>query len=657
MSRFFRSSASQMAKLALFSMIFINAAFAGDDWRPVTPAELQMTAPSVEPNADAEVLFWEVRVDDANLQSLVMKHYIRVKIFTERGREKYSKVDIPFVKGVKIRNVIARVIKPDGSIVELTKNDVFDREIVRKDKIKVMAKSFAVAGIEPGVIFEYQYEESYPGGIAEDMRMVFQHDVPIRSISYFFKPFMNVRYLKFNMPDIKFEKDKGGFYRATMQNVPALKEEPYMPPEDEVRSWLIVYYVRDKDEGKTATDFWSRLGGRLVRSYDVKDTLKPDKEIKAMAEQITAGASTPDEKIRKIFDFCKQKVRNITYDTSLTSDQKEEIKPNKSASDTLKKMQGRVTEINELFASLVAALGYETRLAFGGDRSEKFFTVEQAHESFIHFSAIAVKVGDTWKYYSPGDLFVPYGMLDWREESTGVLLLGTKDFLQSETPYSVPKDSVARRKATLTLSEDGTLTGKVRMEFTGNLSTERKVDNYKNSPNQREEDLRNEIKRRMSTAEVSNISIENVTDPEKPFVYQFDIKVPGYGQKTGRRLFLQPSFFEYGEQPAFGTETRAYPVFFHYPWSEIDEITIKLPANFELESPDAPAPIADPTGISRLEYQFFYDTATNTLICKRNFEFGNKGLTVFMPKSYPPLKRLFDYFHTADSHTLTLRQK
>ncbi|MCV5943320.1 DUF3857 domain-containing protein, partial [Escherichia coli] len=76
---------------------------------------------------------WEVRVDDANTDSLILKHYIRIKIFTERGREKYSKVDIPYTKGVKIGKVIARVIKPDGSIVEITKNDIFDREIVRQD--------------------------------------------------------------------------------------------------------------------------------------------------------------------------------------------------------------------------------------------------------------------------------------------------------------------------------------------------------------------------------------------------------------------------------------------------------------------------------------------------------------------------------------------
>ncbi|MCV4640039.1 hypothetical protein OFB62_32560, partial [Escherichia coli] len=80
--------------------------------------------------------------------------------------------------------------------------------------------------------------------------------------------------------------------------------------------------------------------------------LKPDKDIKSAAEQITAGAATQEEKIRKIFDFCKQKVKNISYDPNLTDDQKDEIKPSKSASDTYKKLQGRASDINELFAAL-----------------------------------------------------------------------------------------------------------------------------------------------------------------------------------------------------------------------------------------------------------------------------------------------------------------
>ena len=145
-----------------FSVLLLTSftfAFDEETWRPVTPAELAMKTPLVDPGADAEAIFWEVRLDDKKRTKLSYDHYVRIKIFTERGREKFSKFDIPFYKGRKVEDVAARVIKPDGSIVELQLSDIFEREIVKAGKIKIKAKSFAVPNIEPGVIIEYRYKE------------------------------------------------------------------------------------------------------------------------------------------------------------------------------------------------------------------------------------------------------------------------------------------------------------------------------------------------------------------------------------------------------------------------------------------------------------------------------------------------------------------
>ena len=623
------------------------------DWREVTPAELQMKTSKVEPDADAEAIFWEVRVDDGS-ENLVMKHYVRVKIFNERGREKYSKVDIPFVKGSKVKNVSARVIKPDGTIVELAKTDVFEREIAKTDKIKVKAKSFAVPSIEPGVIVEYRYQEVFPYSSANNMRMVFQHDIPIETISYYFKPADSGRYLPFNMGDNKFIKDKNGFYRATMENVPAIKSEPRMPPEDEVRSWLLLYYTDDLKGD--ASDFWSRAGGYIVRTWEIKDTLKPGKDLKAAASGITAGAASPDDQMAKLFDFCKTRIKNINFDTTLTDEQKEEIKPNKSTGDTYKKLQGKSTDINELFASLATAAGFEARLAFGGDRSEMFFNPNQSHVSFIHFTGVAVKVNGNWQYYDPGSLFVPYGMMSWMEEDTSVLLLGYKDYITTKTPLSEPDKSMAKRTGKFKLSEDGTLEGTVKIEYNGHFSNLYKTENYSKSANQREENLKDEIKKQMSTAEISDIVIENVSEPEKPFIYEFKVRVPNYAQKTGKRLFLQPGFFEYGKEPEFSTATRKYDIYFSYPWAETDSVEIELPKNFTLDSADQPNVIADAQKISSLDISMTYGKTTNLLKYQRKFFFGGGGNILFRNNSYQVLKNLFDSFHKADTHTITLKQ-
>ncbi len=635
---------------ALFSLL-LAVSVCAQEWREVTPAELQQKSPMVEPDADAEAMFWEVRVDDSSDEGLTMKHYVRVKIFTERGREKFAKMDIQYFKGMKIKDIMARVIKPDGSIVELAKTDIFDREIVKLDKVKVKAKSFAVPNIEPGVIVEYQYKEVIPGSSANNMRMVFQRDIPIQKSSYFFRPYANGRVIIFNMPNSDFVKDKGGYQRLTLEKVPALKEEPRMPPEDEVRSWVLIHYTEIKD----TSDFWSNAGFHIAKNYEIRDTLKPGKELKAAVEQIVAGAGSPDEQMRRLFDYCKTKIKNLTYDTSTTDEEKEKIKPNKSTFETFQKAQGTATEINELFASMVTTLGYEARLAFGGDRSEQFFNPARAHVSFIHFSAIAVKTGNGWRYFDPGSIFVPYGMLSWFEEDTAVLLLGYKDYIRTETPFSDYTKSAAKRSGQLKLLADGTLEGTVRIEYTGHRAHRYKIDNYEASPAKREEDLKEAWKARISAAEISDVSIDNVMDPEKPVVIQFKLRVPSYAQRTGKRLFIQPGLFEFGSTPVFSSATRKYDIFFQYPWSETDSIDFEMPEGFMLDNPVQPAPIADPNKIGSLEIKMGSDG--KSLQYRRQFHFGGGGNVLFRVANYEPLKNLFDAFNKADTHTITLREK
>lgn len=637
--------------LAAFAFVTVYAA---DDWRPVSPEELSMTKGKVEADADAEAIFWEITVDDASTD-LVMRHYIRLKIFNERGREKFSKVDIPYIKGIKIKDIEARVIRPDGSIVELTKEDIFDREIVKGNDVKVKAKSFAVPNIEPGAIVEYRYKEVHKKGSANHMRMVFQRDIPMQHVAYFFKPYGDVRYLTFNLAGEKFEKVKSGTWKAELSSVPALKEEPYMPPEDEVRRWMLVYYMSAREEISTS-DFWSTVGYYIAKEFEIKDTLKPGKKMRAAAEEIIGGASSDADKIRKLYDFCVKRVKNLSFSPEITETELDEIKPNSSDDDTLKKLQGRSFEINKLFASLSDAAGFDTRLAFTGDRSELFFNPRKAHPSFIHPAGVAVNMGGRWRYFDPGDPFVPYGSLAWYEENTSVFLLAYKDYITTTTPMLGYLDSVEKRKGDFVLDADGTLEGTVTLEYTGHLSHRHKLKNFDVSENQREEFVKENVKSRMSTAEVSAISIENLKDPDKPLVYRYKLRIPNFAQKTGSRLFIQPGVFENGTTARFSSDSRTYDVYFQFPWSESDEISIKLPEGFEIDSGEKPAPIADNNGIGSLKINIGVDKSTNTLKYGREFYFGGGGNIFFPVETYKPIKALFDSFHKADTYTITLKK-
>jgi hypothetical protein len=159
----------------------------------------------------------------------------------------------------------------------------------------------------------------------------------------------------------------------------------------------------------------------------------------------------------------------------------------------------------------------------------------------------------------------------------------------------------------------------------------------------------------MSSAELSNIVVENATDPVKPFIYKYHVRVPEYAQRTGKRLFFQPGFFVKGIGALFSAGTRRYPVYFHYPWSEEDKVTISLPKGYTLDNADRPAPIKAgeicmheiAMGVTKDQTQFIYS---------RKFFFGGQQSILFPVDSYSQVKRLFDEIHKSDNHMITLKQ-
>jgi hypothetical protein len=279
-----------------------------------------------------------------------------------------------------------------------------------------------------------------------------------------------------------------------------------------------------------------------------------------------------------------------------------------------------------------------------------------ANERLIHPGAIAVKVGEDYNFYNPGMPFLQAGQLVWYEQDSWALIVGEKDYAWSKTPLSGYEASNEKRTGKFRLLEDGTLDGEVQIEYTGQPAISYREDNYDESAAKREENLKNEIKGRISGAEVSEVAIENLTDITKPLVKKFKVHIPGYAQRTGKRLFVQPGFFKYGVGPMFSSSSRKYDIFFRYPWSESDNISIEFPKNFALDSADAPAPLADPSKIGSLVIKMAINPANNTLSYDRKFHFGG-GSNIFFPSgSYQPVKGLFDAFQTADSHTITLKQ-
>jgi len=652
------SSAKPLSVLSLLCALFLfSTSSRAQDWRPVMPADLQSSTPLVEPNADAEAIFWEVRVDDSQAEELSLRHYVRIKIFTDRGRDDFSRHDVSFTKGTRIKDFEARVTKPDGSVSLVGDKDVLERDIVKAGGFKVRAKTIAFPGLEVGSVVEYRYREVF-SDTAANMRLFFQREVPIREVTYYVKPFAGDRsmgYFRFNVGDLKFEKDKGGFHKAVMRNVPAFKEEPYMLPDDEVKSWVYIYYTAQMP--KTPDDYWKQTSETL---YGVqKDSLKANDEVKKAALAAIGDAATDDEKLKRLYTYAQTQIKNTSYADTVSEEERKQAAKNKSAGDTLKYKLGTASDVDQLFGAMARAAGFDARVAFSGNRSEMFFKRDVPNFGLmLGSSSIAVKTGDQWRFFSPAGHFTPYGMMSWIEEAEVALIPDPKELIFQRIPLSDAPKSVEKRSGSFKLDVDGTLTGSGRVEFSGHQSYVHKMLNRGESKAEREERLKNYLRSAMSgSVEVESFTIENTDVSDKPFTYTFTVKVPGFAQRTGRRLFFQPNVFEKNAQPRFTANTRKYDVYFSYPFTENDEIRIELPAGFKLESADAPQDLIDGQKIGSHKTHIGVAKDGSYVVYKRDFSFGNGGYVRFPASSYTAVKALFEAFNKADTHQLTLRSE
>jgi len=463
-----------------------------------------------------------------------------------------------------------------------------------------------------------------------------------------------MRFQTFQMEPPRFEKGKNGFFTATVTNIPAYRPEPRMPPEDQVRRWILLYYSAD---GKIdPAVYWKRIGKLIHEAF--KDEIKGGDELKKAAAEIVGDAAGPEQKLERLYDFCRLKIKNLSDDAAgLTDDDREKLKRNDKPADTLKRGQGTAADIDKLFAALAAAAGFEVRLAVMADRSRVFFDPGFADAYFLlrGLSNVAVKVGDQWRFFEPSDTYVPFGMLPWQAEYQQALVADPEEPFFASTPLSPPAKSLERRVAKLRLREDGALEGEVRVEYSGHAANDKKEYNDDDSPQQREETLRESVKRQMSAAEVSDVRVENVSDPVKPFAYVYKVRVPNYAQRTGKRLFIQPAFFQRGVAPLFSAAERRHSIYFYYPWSEDDTVEIDLPEGFALENAETPPPFQSGE-VSKYAVQIGVTKDGRKLLYRRSFYFGGSGGLVYPASSYAALKQLFDELHKCDNHTITLKQ-
>ena len=69
---------------------------------------------------------------------------------------------------------------------------------------------------------------------------------------------------------------------------------------------------------------------------------------------------------------------------------------------------------------------------------------------------------------------------------------------------------------------------------------------------------------------------------------EFDLEVPGWADAAGKRALMAAGLFGNSEKYQFVHATRVHPLYFSFPYTREDDITIELPAGWQVSSVPAP---------------------------------------------------------------------
>jgi Domain of Unknown Function with PDB structure (DUF3857) len=620
-----------------------------DDWLPISPDDLKMRSEPLAPGAPAILLYRQVDRDD---NGPLETNYARIKILTEEGRA-YADVEIPYDKTTEnVRSIQARTIHADGSIVNFN-GTVYEKPIVQARGVKLLAKTFTMPDVQVGSIIEYRYKHAYESGYVFNSHWILSQELFTKNAKFSLDPYREIG-MRYSWPvglppDTAPPKDDHGKIHLETHNVPAFVTEEYMPPENELKYRVDFIYVAEAfaNPEKDPNVFWKKFGKKTFGFVD--DFVDKRRAMAEAVSQIVAPGDSAEMKLHKIYERT-QRIRNISFERrkSEQEEKRENLKDARNVEDVWKHGYGDGNQIAWLFLALVRAAGIQADPLIVSTRDVHFFNPKVMNPNDLNSNVVIVTLdGKEW-FLDPGTALAPFGILPWSETAVTGLRLDKDGGKWVTTPRNEPEDSRTERKAHLRLTPSGTLEGKVTVTYSGQEALWRRLEEHTEDDADRKQFLENQLKADIPAgAEVELSNRPDWDSASQTLIAEYDLKLPGWAASAGQRLLLPVGLFGAQEKRAFQHTTRIHPLYFNFARQSADEVSIELPANWQVST------VPKPRDINRnsLVYSVSTDGKNGSLLLNRNITWNMMLVSI---KYYGSVQDFFQTVRAGDEEQVIL---
>jgi hypothetical protein len=617
------------------------------DWLPISRDELTMTAEPKAPAAPAIFLYRQVdRHDDGPDES----DYLRIKILTEEGR-KYADVEIPYEKGSeRVDYIVARTIHSDGTIINFD-GTVYDKPMVQSNGAKLLAKTFTLPDVQVGSIIEYRYRHYLKYGYVFNSQWILSDELFTKHAKFSLMPYQGYT-LSYSwpigLPDGTPPPSKvHDVIRLESSDVPAFVTEEFMPPVNELTYRVDFIYWSDMEPEKKPADFWKKYDKK--KYSEIEHFLDEPRAMKDAVAGIVNPADSAEAKLRKIYARAQQ-VRNISFEVEKTQQEsdRENLKNAKNVEQVWQRGYGDADQITWLFVALARAAGFHAEALLVSSRNKHFFNPSVMNPSDLNTNVALVQLDGADLFLDPGVALAPFGILPWPETAVAALRLDKDGGKWVNTPAPKADESHVDRTAIFELTTAGTLQGKVTVTYTGHEALWRRLEERHEDDTDRKQFLEEQMKSDIP----SGIEVELTNHPDwdvaaPTLVAEYQIKVPGWAATAGQRALMPASVFGNAQKHVFEHATRINSLYFNYPYRIVDDVTVKLPASWQVSG--IPHSRNDDRG--GLVYSSSVDAKDGTLHFKRDISMN----AMLLKKAvYPTVQDFFRSIRNGDEDQAVL---
>ncbi len=596
------------------------------------------------PDADTLVLFNHFSHDVLPTgQSRYTTHQV-VKIFTERGIQRYGDIAIPYQPAAQNIGVnIARTIAVDGTVLQPPNeafNDVTPPGLLSQNLYSdAMWKVISMVGLAPGVCIEYQVtlEDKVPGGetwITGGYNFQATEATLETSFVLQMPESWPIQWQVANDPrpqdpDILHTENDTVIYIWKYGETPALTLEGGMPHVNDIVPRLRYSSIKDWDSVYT---WYKDLA---------KERYTPDADIAAKVQQLIDNLMTEDAKIRAIYHFVATNIRYVGIELGQSAYQPS------LATEVFQMQYGDCKDKTTLLISMLDLAGikaYPVLLSVAP--YERVDTTLPSLSQFNHMVTAIPTSPDTYIWLDPTSTTCSYGDIPYNTQGrTGFLISDTHgEFV--ETPVYPPESNRLVSTTELTLDNDGSVQGTLYIQTNGQYNLNTRWAYQQIHPNALKTTLATELSHQFPGIQVTWSDISDLNDLNVPVTINLGFHVENYGTWVGNDVLLPlpiDEFADYAE--TFANEQRTYSLDLGYPMQIEKAIRIQIPDGWAATLPKDIHHIIENAELTRQ-----YKQVGNVITYQLVFTLKNR---IFPAAAYSAARSLFTALASEDgSHVL-----